>query len=295
MRNFNINIAGYTITFEADDNAPDLLPSQRFLRNICTDCGSDILIKVHSKSLKLPPGAKKVFNAPLVEETDGKMVKKSENFWSIWKDHSGLFIKTVFPQSGSKKKAALKFSLTARKWDLFLSGAGKSTDPLEYPLDGLILYYLTVLHGDIMIHASGVDHSGYGYIFSGVSGRGKTTIAKLWDKAGAKVIHDDRLIIRNIAGSYKMFNTPVYANDNPSVSPITRIYLIEHGPENRLSPLKGASAVSMVMANCIQHNWNPEIIARLMGSISIMCTTIPVVILFFKPDRSIIDFILDYE
>jgi len=49
------------------------------------------------------------------------------------------------------------------------------------------------------------------------------------------------------------------------------------------------------MANCIQHNWNPEIIARLMGAISIMCTTIPVVRLFFKPDRSIIDFILDYE
>jgi hypothetical protein len=295
MRNFNINIAGYTISFEADADAPELVPSKRFLRNICTDCGSDILIKVHSKLFRMPSDAEQVFTAPLVEESDGKIIRKSESFWSVWKDRSDLYIKTVFPLSGPEKKAILKFSLTARKWDLYLSGAGQETDPLEYPLDGLILYYLTVLHGDIMIHASGVNHAGYGYIFSGVSGRGKTTVAKLWDRAGARVIHDDRLIIRNIAGSYIMFNTPVYDNDNPSRSPITRIYLIEHGKENRLIPLKGASAVSMVMANCIQHNWNPEIIARLMGAISIMCTAIPVVRLFFKPDRSIIDFILDYE
>jgi hypothetical protein len=151
------------------------------------------------------------------------------------------------------------------------------------------------MHGDIMIHASGVNHSGYGYIFSGVSGKGKTTLAKLWDGAGGKVIHDDRLIIRNITGTYKMFNTPVYNNDDPAESSLTRIYIIEHGTENRFVPVKGATAVSLVMANCIQHNWNPEIIARLMGTVSIMCANIPVVNLFFKPDRSIIDFILDYE
>jgi len=151
------------------------------------------------------------------------------------------------------------------------------------------------MHGDIMIHASGVNHSGYGYIFSGVSGKGKTTIAKLWDKAGGKVIHDDRLIIRKIAGVYRMFNTPVYNNDNPAESPLTRIYIIEHGTENRLVPVKGATAISLVMANCIQHNWSPEIIARLMGTVSIMCGSIPVFKLFFKADKTITDFILDYE
>ena len=73
----------------------------------------------------------------------------------------------------------------------------KEIDPFEYPLDGLILYYLTVINGDIMIHASGVNNAGHGYLFSGVSGKGKSTMAKLWENSGAKVIHDDRLIIRN--------------------------------------------------------------------------------------------------
>jgi len=47
-----------------------------------------------------------------------------------------------------------------------------------------------------MIHASGVNNAGHGYIFSGVSGKGKSTMAKLWDNSGARVIHDDRLILR---------------------------------------------------------------------------------------------------
>jgi len=68
-----------------------------------------------------------------------------------------------------------------------------------------------------------------------------------------------------------MFNTPVYNDDEPRESPFSKIFIIEHGRENMLVPLKGANAVTQVMANCIQHNWGADIIARLLGSISIMC------------------------
>jgi hypothetical protein len=295
MKKYNINIAGYTISFESSGSGPDLIPAIRFLRNICTECITDVHIIVHSGEFNMPVEAERVFHAPLVEEINGMLVKNSDNFWSIYKHRSDLYIKTTFPLSGSEKEGILKFSLTTRKWDLYIKGAGSETDPLEYPLDGLILYYLTVIHGDIMIHASGVNHSGHGYLFSGVSGNGKSTMAKLWENARGKVIHDDRLIIRNISGTYKMYNTPVYNDDVPTESTITRIYLIEHGIKNKSVAIKGATAVSLVMANCIQHNWCPEIIARLMGSLSMMCSNIPVVKLSFRPDRSIIDFILDYE
>ncbi|MGD0341470.1 MAG: hypothetical protein ABSA76_07170, partial [Bacteroidales bacterium] len=164
-----------------------------------------------------------------------------------------------------------------------------------YPLDGLILYYITVIKGDILIHASGINHSGRGYLFSGVSGKGKSTIAKLWDQSGAKVIHDDRLIIRTNGGGYKMYNTPVYNNDEPSGSPLNKIFLIEHGKTNKIIPISGAAGVSLIMANCIQHNWDPGIVARLLGSVSIMCTSIPAARLQFRPDRSVIDHILENE
>jgi hypothetical protein len=92
-----------------------------------------------------------------------------------------------------------------------------------------------------------------------------------------------------------MHNTPVYNNDEPLASPLHKIFIIEHGIENKVIPVKGAQAVSLVMANCIQHNWGRDLIARLLGSVSIMCGTIPVVKLSFRPDRSVIDLILENE
>jgi hypothetical protein len=217
------------------------------------------------------------------------------DFWSIFKHHSDLFIKTIFPLSPVEKKAIFKFSLSTRNWDIWIDGAGSEVDPLEYPLDGLILYYLSAIHGDIMIHASGVNNVGHGYLFSGVSGKGKSTIAKLWENSGARIIHDDRIIIRKTSSGYMMFNTPIYNNDEPKESLLNKIFLIDHGDKNEMIPVRGATAVSLIMANCIQHNWGSDIIARLMGSISIMCGTIPTVRLSFKPDRSVIDHILENE
>jgi hypothetical protein len=295
MRNYNLNIAGYIIRFESSDDGPDLVSSQRFLRNICDKDNSDIHIRVHSGQYILPNNAVKVFNAPFIEEIDGVQVKKRSRFWSIFKYQNDLFVDTVFPYTSKNKKAVLKYSLTDRDWDLWITGDSPETDPMEYPLDGLILYYLTVMHGDIFIHASGVNISGKGFLFSGISGKGKSTMAKLWESAGARVIHDDRLILRNTGTGYMMFNTPVYCNDEPGESAISKIFLIEHGGKNELIPVRGASAVSLVMANCIQHNWDSGMIARLLGSVSIMCSSVPVVRLSFRPDRNVIDHILENE
>jgi hypothetical protein len=295
MRNYNLSIAGYKIAFKATDTGPDLVPAARFIRNICKDTDADLLISVHSGLFILPSEAERVFHAPFVEEVDGIQIRHKTNFWSIWKHNSDLFIKTIFPLSSSEKNAVLKFSLTSSEWNLWVDDDEKEIDPFEYPLDGLILYYLTVIHGDIMIHASGVNNLGHGYLFSGISGKGKTTMADLWKDSGAKVIHDDRLIIRDTGSGYIMYNTPVYDHDEPLQSPLNKIFIIEHGSENLLVPIKEASAVSLVMANCIQHNWGHEIVSKLLGSASIMCGIIPVFKLSFIPDRSVIDHILEYE
>jgi hypothetical protein len=295
MRSYNLNIAGYNIRFEASAEGPDLQPSDRFLRNVSQKSDSDILIRVHSGSFDLPQDAERVFHAPFVEEINGVQIQSRANFWSVWRNKSELYIRTIFPLSSPDKNAVLKFSLTGRDWDIWFEHTEKSIDPFEYPLDGLILYYLSAIHGDILIHASGVNFNGLGYIFSGISGKGKSTLAKLWENSGAKVIHDDRLILRNTGNGYRMFNTPVYNNDNPGESILNKIFIIEHATSNKLVSVKGATAVSLVMANCIQHNWSSDIIARLLGSVSIMCSTIPVMKLYFTPDKSIIDHILEYE
>lgn len=293
MKNYNLNIAGYNIRFESLEDGPDLVPSARFLRNIYVDNEHDIRIKVHNGTFILPENAERVFHAPFVEEIHGVPVHHKANFWSVWKNDQHLFIKSVFPLCPDERKAVLVFSLHTKEWDLWLDCQVNEVDPLEYPLDGLVLYYLTVINGDILIHASGVNCNGNGYLFSGVSGKGKTTIAHLWESCGARVIHDDRLILRNTGNVYRMYNTPVYNNDEPKESLLTNLFIIDHGADNSIVPVKGAVAVSLVMANCIQHNWGNEIIAKLLESVSSLCETVPVMKLHFKPDKSIVDLILE--
>jgi hypothetical protein len=295
MREYNLDIAGYKIRFENAEDGPELVPSQRFNNYVCFEGNYDILIRVHSGDFRIPEEAKIVFNAPYIEEINGIRLKKNDEFWSIYKNRNDLFIKTIFPHSGEKKEAVLRFSLTENNWDLWSSSNGKVIDPMSYPLDGLILYYLTVIHGDILIHASGACHNGRGYLFSGVSGKGKTTMARLWDNHGAKIIHDDRLIVRKQDKGFFMFNTPVYNNDKPLESRLDRIFIIDHGSGNEIIPVSGAECVSLIMANCIQHNWNHDIIARLLDSVSIMTESIPAAKLFFLPDKSIIEFIIENE
>lgn len=292
---FCLNIADYRIRLINESVSCRISPGERFRGFLCNDEHWDLTIKVHSGIPSLPDEAQKVFDAPYVEEINGISIKKNEKFWSVHKLRNDLFIRTTFPLSSAGRSALLRFSLSGSIWDLTISGAGEETDPLEYPLDGLILYYLTAIRGDIMIHASGVNNSGRGYIFSGISGKGKSTLAKLWDNAGARVINDDRLIIRKTGTGWRMYNTPVYNGDTSRDSGINSIFLISHGTSNKITPLKGASAVSMVLSNCIQHSWDKELVARLIGSLSFLCMSLPVFTLEFRPDRSVIDEILNNE
>ena len=295
MRNYILNIANYKIRFENPSGDLDLIPSERFQRFISENNDYDVLIKVYSNGSKLPPDGVKVFSAPYVEEINGIRIKKNDKFWSVFRNEDELYIQTDFPFSSEKRSGTLRFSLDNKIWELFITGNGPTVDPMDYPLDGLILYYLTAIHGDIMIHASGVSFEGKGYIFSGVSGKGKTTMTELWDKHGARIIHDDRLIIRKTLTGFSMYNTPVYRNDEPRESTLDIIFIIDHGTENELIPVRGASAITSLITNCIQHNWSEAIIKRLLDSASGICTSVPFYHLWFRADQSIIDYLLQHE
>ena len=159
MREFKVNIAGYNISFESSDSSLEIMPSGKFLRFLNSDsdnpCVDDLIIKVHTGTKHLPEGSHRIFHAPFVEEIDGSRINHEFEFWSIWKHETGLFFKVAFTLTDPPKKAIVKFSLKERLWDMWFEGSNNPADPLEYPLDGLILYYLTVIHKDIMIHASG--------------------------------------------------------------------------------------------------------------------------------------------
>ncbi|MDM8003651.1 MAG: hypothetical protein QUS66_12225 [Bacteroidota bacterium] len=168
---------------------------------------------------------------------------------------------------------------------------GLILNPLPYPLDGLLLYFLFSGGGDIMIHGSGVSCHGRGWVFTGRSGRGKTTLARIFDRAGDRVIHDDRLVLRREGCRWVMHNTPVYRNDEPRSVPVDHIWLIRHGSANVSEPVTGAEAVAMIIANCIQQNWDRDAAARLAAAADDLVTAVRVSRLSFLPDGTVRDYL----
>jgi len=180
-------------------------------------------------------------------------------------------------------------------WQLFADEAGYEINPLPYPLDGLILYFLTSLKGDIMIHGSGVVCDGRGWIFTGKSGSGKTTMAKIFDSSGDRVVHDDRLILVKEGAGWRMHSTPVYRNDEPRSAEVDHLWIISHGKSNISAPLSGAEAAGLILANCIQQNWDREASEQLMASVADLASSVKVSRLSFLPDGRVRDYLIARE
>jgi len=165
-------------------------------------------------------------------------------------------------------------------------------DPLPYPLDGLLLYYLISKKGGLMIHGSGVITDGRGWLFSGKSGQGKTTLAKIFDGCGDRVIHDDRLVLRKGTDGWVMHSTPVYRNDEPRSEKLDHLWLISHGLANISTPVSGAEAAGFILANCIQQNWDGGATGKLAAEAADLVSSVAVSRLQFVPDRSVRDYLL---
>jgi energy-coupling factor transporter ATP-binding protein EcfA2 len=166
-----------------------------------------------------------------------------------------------------------------------------TVNPLPYPLDGLLFYFLFSRAGDIMIHGSGVSCQGRGWLFTGRSGSGKTTLARIFDRAGDSVIHDDRLVLCRSEDGWMMHNTPVYRNDEPRSAPLDHLWIIRHGSANVSEPVTGAEAVAMILANSIQQNWDRVAAARLAAAADDLTSSVRVSRLSFLPDGTIREYL----
>ncbi len=264
----------------------------------------DLSVYVEPGPCEIPSSAEKVFSARLMEEVPGGVVDTGEPFWEVLRAGGTTWARVFLREP--ERITVLAMPDGERRWIIY-AGAPASTepsvsdgkqeskiiiDPLPYPLDGLLLYYLFSLDGDIMIHGSGVVCGGRGWLFNGRSGSGKTTMARIFDRAGDRVIHDDRLVLRREKGGWVMHNTPVYRDDEPRSAALDHIWLIRHGRANVSEPIGGAEAVAALISNTIQQNWDRAAASRLAAAADELVAAVRVSRLAFLPYAGIRDYLL---
>lgn len=285
MNSKTLSIAGFTIRLKAADEKLILI-EESYLPFILTrkHISSDVIAT-----------SNKGIPEDLLQQTDLLFEAKNDQqkLFSIH-DHSNSYRFIIYDQqaAGEVQQVAL-LDKDLSEWEFFSRQTDTKEEifPLLYPMVPLVLYYLTLKSEAVMLHASGVFDGDKGRLFTGFSGAGKSTMAYLWQKAGAKIINDDMLIVRKEKGNYVMYNTPMPYVDIPKKAKLDSAYLIKHAQNNGIKKLSGASAVSRLMAFCVQHNYNALFIEHHLNFLSDLCNKIPVYETGFLPDLSIVDFI----
>jgi len=195
------------------------------------------------------------------------------------------------------RKALLQMS------QLSLVGLDCSPDPLGYPLDELLVMHRLTQEKAIELHGTGIVRTnGDANLFVGHSGAGKSTTTRLWaELENVEVLSDDRIIVRHDASSQtriRMYGTPwhgeaMYAS--PQSAPLTRIFVLEHGHGNVITPLPASQAVAELFARSFVPFHLHEYVDSALVFLEELANAVPVYRYAFEPDQRAVEKIRNFH
>ena len=170
-----------------------------------------------------------------------------------------------------------------------------------YSLDSV----LRILHsmilaerGGFLLHAASAICDGRAYLFSGVSGAGKTTMTRL-APADITLLTDEISYLRPSADGYAAFGTPfagelAKAGEN-CTAPVSALFFLEKGSENRVDELSSAEAVRRLMRNILFFAEDRGLTEKLFATACDFVGRVPICRLMFYPDARVWDEVRNFE
>lgn len=178
------------------------------------------------------------------------------------------------------------FDLTTRRGHLACVPNPYSVDTLLRVVHSLML----APAGGLLLHASGGIREGRGFLFSGISGAGKTTLARL-APADVRLLTDEISYLRRAGDGFRVYGTPFSGElgiQGEDVSaPLAGVYLIEHGPTNRLTPVSEAEATRRLMRDTLFFARDAGLVETVFATVCELARRVPVFRLEFLPDSRV--------
>lgn len=228
---------------------------------------SDIRLEVRvTKKLPEIGNSRRIF-------TTYHLDSKEEN-WSLSKNSRGY----VYQSPAQGKEQVVFISRYFNRATAYLlpkpgSGLVWSISDLIYDfLLVLLMNYFARRKTGIVIHGVGVkDSDGRGFVFAGKSGSGKSTTARIWHKyTQARVLNDDRMIIRKIRGRFFIFGSPWhggfsdYLDSSCELARLDKFFFIRHWPRNTSRPLAYREAMSDIYPLIFPTFWDKGLLDNLV-------------------------------
>ena len=221
-----------------------------------------------------------------------------QNIWKVYHYNGAIYYSIYYLNHPVLKQAIFTYNKSNSTIEIFLTPLNPllpiELNPFEHPIGVLMLTRLLQENGGFLIHGSGVSDGANGYIFTGVSGIGKSTMASIWKSIGAEVVNDDRLMICENGDEYTFYNTPMpHYNDFSKNASLKGIFLLSQSPINHCTRISGVKALTKVMANFMQQFYDADVISKQLNQTEQLVSRVPVYELGFKPDTDVVSLIRD--
>jgi hypothetical protein len=179
------------------------------------------------------------------------------------------------------------------EWDS-ASGQGMvRQSPYPYAIDSVIRIMLSLMlagRRGFLLHSASAVRGGRAFLFCGVSGAGKTTIARL-APSDSVLLSDEISCLRRIGRSYYAFGTP-FAGDlgvagEELAAPVAALYFLRQGARNRIEPIDPACAAAELMRNILFFANDSAMVEQVFETACDFCARVAAAELTFKADHTV--------
>lgn len=147
-----------------------------------------------------------------------------------------------------------------------------------------------VMRGGLPLHASLVEKDGFGVVFLGPSGMGKSTQAKLWEQyLGADFLIGDRPGLRKLDGKWVGFGMPWDGKDGihrQNSVPVRALVWLEQAKENRITLMTPVQAMSVMLKQAMMPVWDDQAMNGATVLMGALAQEVPMFHLRCLPDES---------
>jgi hypothetical protein len=233
------------------------------------------------------------------KQLSGVPIFDSGALWKLYfRDHQFHFVFNS-PVLGSEPYKIASFNTDFRYGNISINRkfypADKNVDPLEYPLDELLILHLLSQDFGVEVHSCGlIDSTRNGLLFAGQSGAGKTTIARLMQKADVKILSDDRIILRRSNGKIWMHGTPWHGESKfaaPDKAELKQIFFLKQNHRNEILEVKELEAVARLFACSFPLFYNTTAVDLMLSFYEMTVRNVPCFELRFVNDDEVIEFL----
>lgn len=281
-----VSIGGLTLSLSTDE--------PRFRRNWDGPLG---LFRISGQHADIEVTAGWDLETPL----RGELVCSSPGVWDYYRDAGEHLFVIQADACGASYYKTARFDANMRRGRVglrrdYFEGGG-CLDPLEYPLDELLISHRLLKVGGLEMHSCGIFDQDYdrAYLFVGMSGAGKTTMARQWQaEERALVLSDDRILIRPEAGRYWLHGTPWHGDAQLSQrlrAPLSHIFFLNHGEQNAAVALSQAEATARLLRSSFGALLDPQAAEQALSICAEIIGSVPNHLLPYVPTPKVVDFL----